>query len=414
MGGDGSPAPWGRRPRWTSRRAERLALASRSPSVEGPGSTPGAWRLAPGWHDRAVADRTLSSRALNRALLARQHLLERTTAPPLEVVERLVGLQAQVPSNPYVALWSRIARFDPRDLSRAVASGAAVRAAVIRPTIHLVTLADAQRLAPLNAPVLAGAFRPPFGRRLEQAGVDPAKVAAAGLALLQDHGPLTRVQLSAHLAPRWPAAPAEALAQAVTSLNSVHHVPPRGLWGAGGQATWAPLPPPAGSGGGAAEIDALVVRYLGAFGPAAVADMRVWSRLPGLRAAFERLRADLRTFRDERGGELFDLPGAPRPDPATPAPPRFLPEYDNVLLAHDDRTRIIGTAAPGRLTPTGTWIGHVLIDGFRAGSWQVRADGDAARLGVRHVARTPDVEAEGHALLDLIAPAATRRDMIFA
>jgi hypothetical protein len=354
---------------------------------------------------------TLSERALNRALLARQHLLQRTNAPPLDLVEALVGLQAQVPSNPYVALWSRIDGFDPLELSDAVASGAVVRASVIRPTIHLVTRADAQRLAPLNAPVLAAAFRPPFGKPLEQAGADPAEVAAAGLALLHEHGPQTRVQLSERLAPRWPDAPADALAQAVTSLNPVVQVPPRGQWGASAQATWAPLPDALHEG----DLDALVPRYLAAFGPAAVADMRIWSRLTQLRPAFERLRGDLVTFRDERGRELFDLPDAPRPDPHTPAPPRFLPEYDNALLAHEDRSRVIGAGTePGRLSPSGTWIGHVLVDGFRAGSWKADIAGGTATLSIRNVAPAPDVEAEGAALLDLIAPDAARREVRFA
>jgi hypothetical protein len=353
---------------------------------------------------------TLSNRALNRALLARQHLLSRTEARPLELVEALVGLQAQVPSNPYVALWSRIERFDPHELSRAIERGAAVRASVVRPTIHLVTRADAQRLAPLNAPVLATAFGPPFGRPLEQAGVDPAEVAAAGLALLHEHGPQTRVQLSERLASRWPDAPPDALAQAVTALNPVYQVPPRGQWGQSAQATWAPLPDVLPEG----DLDALVLRYLAAFGPAAVADMRTWSRLTQLRPAFERLRGDLVTFRDARGRELFDLPDAPRPDPQTPAPPHFLPEYDNVLLAHEDRSRIMDRLQTERLTPSGTWIGHVLVDGMRAGSWKADVTGDAATLGIRAVAPAPDVEAEGAALLELIAPDARRRDVVFA
>jgi len=286
-----------------------------------------------------------------------------------------------------------------------------VRASVIRPTIHLVTLADAQRLAPLNAPVMAGAFGPPFGRPLRQAGVDPAEVAAVGLALLHEHGPQTRVQLSERLAPRWPQAPADALAQAVVHLNATYQVPPRGLWGRSAQATFAPLPDPRAEG----DLDALIRRYLGAFGPAAPADMRVWSRLTGLRPAFERLRDELVTFRDARGRELFDLPDAPRPDPDTPAPPRFLPEYDNVLLSHDDRARVMaGGGEPGRVTPTGTWIGHVLVDGFRAGTWKVDIAGDAATLAIHGVAAAPDVEAEGAALLAFIAPEAGRREVVFA
>jgi hypothetical protein len=337
----------------------------------------------------------LTDRALNRALLARQGLLSRRVAPALDVVEQLVGLQAQVPSNPYVALWARLEGFEPSELSDAVADGRALRAAVIRPTVHLVTRADAQRLAPLNAPVLAAAFGPPWGSKLTRVGVDPAAVAAAGRALL-DAGPLTRAQLAAELGPRWPDAPADALAQAVTALNPVYQLPPRGQWRASAQATWAPIPQPHAE----ADLDALIPRYLAAFGPATPADMRTWSRLTDLRPAFERLRGELRTFRDERGRELFDIPDGPLPDPDTPAPPRLLPEYDNVLLSHDDRTRIVAADRPA---PRGTWVGHVLVDGFRAGVWTAK-DGVLRIEGTPH---TDELEAEATALIDLIAPGAT-------
>jgi len=295
------------------------------------------------------------------------------------MIERLVGMQAQVPENPYVALWSRIEGFRPEMLSDLIAERRAVRAAVLRPTIHLVTARDCLTMHPINLPLLARAFRSPWGGGLNGVPVD--EVVEAGRELLRER-PLTRLQLSAALAPRWPEADPASLAYAVTYHLPIVQVPPRGLWGGRGQATWAPTedwlgapldPEPA--------LDALVLRYLAAFGPATPADARTWCGLSGLREVFERLRPQLRTFSDERGRELFDVPNAPLPDPDTPAPPRLLPEYDNVLLAHDDRSRITGDRSwPLQPFPRGKWIGTVLVDGFYRANWRLE-DGEVRILG---------------------------------
>lgn len=363
----------------------------------------------------------LSDRALNRALLQRQGLLERRDIGPLEMIERLVGMQAQEPSDPYVALWSRIAGFEPAALSGLLERREAVRAQLIRPTIHLVSARDGLAWPPIAAPVLAATFQAPFGRKLAEAGVDAGQVAAAGRELLRG-GPRTRAQLVAELAERWPGHDPAAIGNAVTFLNPVVQVPPRGLWGRRGQATWAltedwlgaPLEPEP-------SIEPVVLRYLAAFGPAAPADMRTWSRLTGLREVFERLRPQLRTFRDKRGRELFDVPDGPLPDPDTPAPPRFLPEYDNVLLAHDDRSRILAGAGPGLPQRRGAWLGSLLADGVFRAFWTVDLDGDAAVLTIdRFTRRATDppgtvdaVEAEAHALLGLVAPDAAGREVRF-
>ncbi len=363
----------------------------------------------------------LGPRALNRALLARQGLLERVDASPLEMVERLAGVQAQVPSNPYLALWSRLADFVPQRLSELLADRRVVRAALVRPTIHLVSARDCLAQQPFAAEVMAKAFRNPFGRALEAAGVDARAVADAGLELLRER-PRTRAELTELLAPRWPDGDPAAIGQAVTFLNPLVQIPPRGLWRATGQPTWAPteqwLDAPL-----AAEpaLDELVLRYLAAFGPAAPADMRTWSRLTDLRSAFERLRPQLAVFRDERGRELFDLPDAPRPDPATPAPPRFLPEYDNVALSHDDRTRIFDGRGAGEPFPTGPWIGSILVDGFSRANWSAAVGPDAAVLTIDRLTIRPGdpadtrdaVAAEGAALLALIAPDAPRHEVRF-
>ena len=281
----------------------------------------------------------LGPRALNRALLERQFLLRRAKLPAFQVVERLVGLQAQSPGAPYVGLWSRLDGFRFDELAGLISRREVVRVVLMRSTIHLVTGDDCLALRPVMQTVLDRSLKGTFGRRLQ--GVEIDQVAAAGRVLVEEW-PRTFAELGPLLRERWPDHDPEALAMAVRTGVPLVQVPPRGLWGASGQAThtsveaWLGRPASSDS-----RPDKMILRYLGAFGPATVKDVQVWSGLTGLRAAVERLRPGLLSFRDERGAELFDLPDAPRPDPDTPAPPRFLPEYDNLLLSHDDRTRVI-------------------------------------------------------------------------
>jgi Winged helix DNA-binding domain len=344
---------------------------------------------------------TLSTRQLNRLLLARQGLLERSRVPALELVERLVGMQAQVPENPYVALWSRLEGFDPHELSDLIADRRAVRAHAMRSTIHLLSARDCLAIQPVTQDVLVRAFGKL--RRDGMAGADPHEVAAAGLKLLREQ-PLTRAELSPLLAERWPDAVPQHLGYAVTTHARLVHVTPRGLWPGGSRVAFAPTDDWLSDREDASTtVDELVLRYLAAFGPASVADARTWSGIAGLREVFERLRPRLRTFRDERGRELFDVPDAPFPDPDTPAPVRFLPEYDNVALSHDDRSRIIGPDWPGQPTPGPKWIGSVLVDGFYSARWRITSEGE---LEIEGASRSEEIEAEGKRLLELVSSAA--------
>ena len=360
-----------------------------------------------------MPDEVLSDRALNRALLARQLLLERHAMGSAEAIEHLVGLQAQAPNAPYVGLWSRLAPFDPADLAGLLERRAAIRTHVMRTTVHLVTARDGALLRPLMQPVLDRSFASsPWAKKLP--GVDLDAVAAAGRELLAG-AVLTRAQLGERLAERFPGQDPASLAHAVTIRVPAVQVPPRGIWGASGPAAWAVTEEWTGAPLAAEPAaDAVVLRYLAAFGPASIPDVRTWSGLTRQRDVIERLRPRLRTFRDARGRELFDLPGAPRPDAGVPAPPRFLPEYDNVLLSHADRARINGD---GRLVPlppgNGGVRGTVLVDGFFRGLWRVEREGAVATVRVEPFGRFARGErtaviAEGERLAAFTAPDAER------
>jgi hypothetical protein len=326
----------------------------------------------------------LGQRALNRALLDRQFLLRRERRSAVDAIEHLVGQQAQVPMDPYLGLWTRLDGFRPQELAELIERRHVARAPLMRATIHLVTARDLLALRPVVQPVLERTFHTgsPFGRALSDLDVD--EVVAAGRALVEER-PRTRAELSAALVERWPGQDANALAQAITYLVPMVQVTPRGVWGKRGQARWAtaeswlaaPLaddPSP----------DGVVMRYIAAYGPASVMDVQSWSGLTRLREVVDRQGRRLRTFRSEAGRELFDLPHAPRPDPDTPAPPRFLPEYDNVLLGHADRSRMVSDGVRRGLSAAGDskTVRVVLIDGVVAGTWAIERDGDAATLVV--------------------------------
>jgi Winged helix DNA-binding domain len=359
----------------------------------------------------------LSARALNRATLARQLLLERARMPALEAIERLAGMQAQAPNAPYVGLWTRLDGFEAAELAADMTERRAVRIHVMRSTVHLVSARDCLGMRPLLQPMLARAFASSqFARDLN--GLDVDALLATGRALVEER-PRTRVEVGRLFAERWPDRDPLSLSAALTYLVPMVQVPPRGVWGGpAGQATWTTaegwLGRPLGPG---MSADDLFLRYLAAFGPATVQDARTWSGLAGLPEAARRLRPRLRTFRDEAGRELFDLPDAPRPDPDTPGPPRLLPEYDNLLLSHADRGRVIPDGRRPPLPPgAGGTGGTVLLDGVWRGTWRIERTPGRAVLAVEPfepvtAADRAALEEEAGRLLGLAAAEAGDHDV---
>ena len=357
----------------------------------------------------------LGQRALNRALLERQLLLRRVDIPVDAALVHLVGMQAQAPLAPYVGLWSRLDRFRAELLSDLIANRDAVRVmAMLRSTIHLFTANDSLALRPVLQPMLERAFgSSPFAR--DVVGMDMDRLLVAGRELLEQD-PLTVSQLARELGAQWPDRDGVSLSYAIRYLVPLVQVPPRGIWGRSGAARLATLDGWLGRPlGNESEPDDWIIRYLRAYGPATVADIGTWSWLTNLRGVVERLRPTLRTFRDERGKELLDVPDGLLPDPDTPAPVRFLPEYDNALLSHADRTRIVPKGRRVPLPPgNGGVIGTVLVDGFLRGTWKIVRKAESATLDVE-----PDVpldssehaalEAEGDALLRFAAADASDR-----
>ncbi|MBD2896348.1 hypothetical protein amrb99_52960 [Actinomadura sp. RB99] len=334
---------------------------------------------------------TLDRRALNRALLARQMLLRRHEMTAVEAIEHLVGMQAQAPNPPHIGLWSRLDGFAFDELAAPMTDRRVLRIVLMRGTLHLVSARDALMLRPLTQPILDNHLRSPRG-----AGLTGVADAAAHARKILEEAPRSDKELRAILAEHRPDADAALLAWAVRLSLPLVQVPPRGIWGRSGVAkhttleSWLdghPVPEP--------SVDEMVLRYLGAFGPATVQDVQQWSGLTRLGEVVERHRAGLRVFRNADGRTLYDLPDAPRPDPDTPAPVRFVPDFDNLLLSHADRARIITEEHRKRVfTVNGIIRATYLVDGFVHGMWKIEKERGGVTLRISPFAPVPAGERE--------------------
>ncbi|MFF9012419.1 winged helix DNA-binding domain-containing protein [Streptomyces sp. NPDC014870] len=327
----------------------------------------------------------LSTRALGRATLARQLLLEPAAMSAKDAVTHLLGLQAQNTKPPYYALAARLAGFRPEHLSALMESREVARIVTLRSTIHTHTAEDVLTLRPLVQPARDREVKI-FRAGLD--GVDLDRLADLSRALVEEE-PRTPKEIREALLVHWPDADPQSLSVAARCLLPLVQVTPRGLWRRSGQVrlttarAWFHTPGDAEK----TDLDSVVLRYLAAFGPASVKDMQTWCGLTRLRDAFERLRPRLLAFQDDNGVELFDLPEAPRPDPDTPAPPRFLPEYDNLLLSHADRRRFVSVEAKNR-----TWKGNqafsvFLLDGLLAGLWRLEETKERTTMTIQPFGR---------------------------
>jgi hypothetical protein len=345
---------------------------------------------------------TVSLRALNRATLARQLLLQRSSMGALDAIRHLVGMQAQAPFAPYYGLWSRLDGFTGEQLSDLLTARKVVRIVLMRGTIHLVTANDCHGLRPLVQPALDRMLRSNTTHGKALAAVDlPAVVDAAERLLDPEH--LTPGEVGARLAEKWPDTPPGSLAEVARSKLPLVQVPPRALWQRSGQVrlttatAWLGKPR-----GKPLTIDGLVMRYLAAFGPASNVDAQTWSGLTRLGEVLERM--NLIRLKSEGGQTLYDVPNAPRPDPDVPAPVRLVAPFDNILLSHADRTRVISDDHRKRLFAgkNGVFPGTVLVDGFVSGTWELIGKGEATSMRVqpyRHLDDVDEVLAEGNHLL---------------
>ena len=356
---------------------------------------------------RTIDAPLLSDRALNRATLMRQGLLERQAVSVEAMLETLIGLQGQVHKAPYIGLWSRLQHFAIEDLEALLKDRRAVRATMMRCTLHVATAADFLAIRPLIDPLAMRGFRANHLKPL--LGADLEEVRAASRVLL-DAETLSPAALGTRLKQRWPDGDAIALSMPARFLEPVVHVPPAGLWGAtrGPELTsakrWLGAAP-----GNPMRFDDLVLRYLGAFGPASGNDFGTWSGLTGGPAAMERLRGKLVCFIGEDGRELFDLPDAPRPGEEVEAPVRLLPDYDNVVVGYADRSRMLR-----REHIKGLWMANGMrpgftVDGFVRGTWRLTIGKDTAGIaflwfeGLRQRDQS-ELRREGKALLKAFAP----------
>ncbi len=351
-----------------------------------------------------MPDSVLTLRQLNRTLLARQLLLEHHVIKPLAAMEQLLALQSQIPNPPYIGLWTRLQRFDKTELTALLDSREVARAPWIRSTLHLVNTTDHQRFQAVIQPALARGLRSFFGKRAKDLNIE--RLIEIAIPFLEAETP-TIGALRDELQRHYPQHDKQAMAYAVRSYLPLVQVPPSGSWGVGTRAiyttasSWLGDPQPS-------DLTALFRRYLAAFGPASIMDFQTYCGMTSLKTKLAPAVKSLVSYRDESGAQLYDLPDMPILPEETVAPLRFLPEYDNILIAHKSRVRILPEAHRKKVfVSAGRVLGSVLIDGFVGGIWKTGRDKGCAVLSITLFEPTApaiqdEIAAEGMRLLRFI------------
>jgi hypothetical protein len=345
-------------------------------------------------------------------------LLAREPTNVLGGVARLVGLQAQAPRPPFVGLWTRLEGFGKGDLFRLLSARLVVRVTAMRGTLHLMTAADYV--------ALRGALQPALTRgmlsvlRDRATALDFPALDAFARAFFARAGTFDGLRTA--LRKKYPNGDERAMAYAIRTSLPLVQVPTDARWGFPASPdfalaeAWLGKTVPTS----AAPAHVLVRRYLAGFGPATPADAQVWSGLPALREIFESLRPTLVTFRDASKRELFDLPDAPRPVADSPAPVRFIPEFDNLVLSHADRTRVLADEHRSRVVLKNLQVrATFLVDGLVAGTWTIERKKNTAVLVVEPFRRLPgktvaELEAEGDRVLGFTDDDVEVREVRFA
>jgi hypothetical protein len=318
----------------------------------------------------------VSARQLNRATLARQLLLRREPLDVVNAVHRLVALQAQEPASPYIALWGRLDPFDPADLDTAFAEQAAVKAQLLRITLHAVAADD----YPAFHEAMQGTLRAArlHDRRFRSEGVSIEDTDALIPELLRfTASPRMNKDVERWLDERF-GTPKPRIWWALRQYGPFVHAATGGPWAFGARPAYVGARSQARPGDAPASVRFLVRRYLEGFGPATMADIAQFGTIyqPPVKEALESLADELVRFGGPGGATLYDVPDCPMPPEGTPAPPRLLPMWDSVLLAYKDRTRIVPPEyRTVVMRNNGDVLPTMLVDGFVAGVWRPAEEG---------------------------------------